>query len=184
MKFMTDYDILNGAKSNDEAAWERFYNFYAPLIRLHGRDCGLKNENLEDLIQNVMVTLSTQMPNFVYDPSKGRFRDYLRKIIRARANDMLRKIYRQERIPYEEMDEVDLCDRFEEEWREHILTRSLEKLKEDVCLRHYQIFYLLDIQHYKVKELAELYRIPLVSIYTIRNRVEAKLKKIVKEMDI
>ena len=75
MKFTTDYDILNRTKSRDEAAWEQFYHFYAPLIRLHGRDCGLKNENLEDLIQNVMNTLSVQMPNFVYDPAKGRFRD-------------------------------------------------------------------------------------------------------------
>lgn len=183
MKFATDYDILNGAKSKDEAAWERFYNFYAPLIRLHGRDCGLKNENLEDLIQNVMVTLSLQMPNFVYDPAKGRFRDYLRKIIRARANDMLRKIYRQERIPLEEMDEAELCDMFEEEWREHVRTRSLEKLKEDVSAHHYQIFYLLDIQNRKVKELAELYHVPPVSIYTIRNRMEAKLRKIVHELD-
>ena len=183
MKFTTDYDILNGTKSQDEAAWERFYNFYAPLIRLHGRDCGLKNENLEDLIQNVMVTLSTQMPNFVYDPSKGRFRDYLRKIIRARANDMLRKIYRQERIPYEEKDEAELYDRFEEEWREHILSRSLEKLKADISLHHYQIFYLLDVQNYSVKELAALYHVPPVSIYTIRHRVEAKLKKIVREMN-
>ena len=185
MKFVTDYDILNGAKSRDEAAWERFYKFYAPLIRLHGRDCGLKNENLEDLIQNVMMTLSAQMPDFVYDPSKGRFRDYLRRIIRARACDMLRKIYRQERIPYdaEEEEEVVLSNQFEEEWREHILMRSLERLKEHVSLHHYQIFYLLDVRHYKVKELAELYRMPPVSIYTIRNRVESKLKRIVRELD-
>lgn len=183
MKFTTDYDILNGAKDRDEAAWEQFYNFYAPLIRLHGRDCGLKNENLEDLIQNVMITLSAQMPNFVYDPAKGRFRDYLRKIIRARANDMLRKIYRQERIPCEEISEAETEDQFEEEWREHILTRSMEKLKESVSLHHYQIFYLLEIRHYKVKELAELYHVPPISIYTIRNRLETRLKKIVRELD-
>ena len=87
MKFTTNYDILNKVKDNDEIAWEQFYKFYAPLIRLHGRDCGLKEQYLEDLIQNVMITLSMQMPGFVYDPSRGRFRDYLRKIIRARAND-------------------------------------------------------------------------------------------------
>lgn len=28
MKFVTEYDILKGAKNQDEAAWERFYNFY------------------------------------------------------------------------------------------------------------------------------------------------------------
>ena len=183
MKFVTDYDMLNGAKSGDELAWERFYNFYAPLIRLHGRDCGLKNENLEDLVQDVMVTLSTQMPGFVYDPAKGRFRDYLRRIIRARACDILRRIYRQERIPYEETDEAAQIDLFEEEWRNHILARGMEKLKEKISLRHYQIFFLLDVRHYKVKTLAKLYKVPPISIYSIRNRAEAKLKEIVKELD-
>ena len=183
MKFVTDYDILNGAKTGDEIAWERFYNFYAPLIRLHGQDCGLKNENLEDLVQDVMVTLSIQMPGFVYDRGKGRFRDYLRRIIHARACDILRKIYRQERIPYEEQDEAAQTDLFEEEWREHILARGMEKLKEKISLRHYQIFYLLDIRNYKVKTLAELYKVPPISIYSIRNRVEAKLREIVRELD-
>ncbi len=183
MKFVTDHKVLQGARQRDELAWERFYRFYAPLIRLHGKDCGLKNENLEDLIQNVMLTLSVQIPNFTYDPSKGRFRDYLRRIIRARACDMLRKIYRQERIPYEEIGEMESEDRFEEEWHEHILKRSLEQLKTQVSLHHYQIFYLLDICHYKVKDLASLYHMPAVSIYTIRSRVEMKLRQIVRELD-
>lgn len=183
MKFDTDYGILSKVKNKDEIAWERFYNFYAPLIRMHGRDCGLKEQYLEDLIQNVMITLSMQMPSFVYDPARGRFRDYLRTIIRARANDMLRKIYRQERIPYEPDDEADTTDLFEEEWRSHIREHSLEMLKAQVSAHHYQIFYLLDVQHRKVKELAELYNVPPVSIYTIRTRVEAKLRRIVRELD-
>ena len=183
MKFVTDYDLLNETKSGDELAWERFYNFYAPLIRLHGKDCGLKREYLEDLVQDVMVTLSNQMPGFVYDPAKGRFRDYLRRIIHARACDILRKIYRQERIPYEAQDEAAQTDLFDEEWRKHILTRSMEKLKEKISMRHYQIFYMLDVRHYKVKTLAELYKVPPISIYSIRKRAEAKLREIARELD-
>ena len=183
MKFVTDQDMLAKTKQRNESAWERFYDFYAPLIRLHGHDCGLKNENLEDLIQNVMITLSAQLPEFDYDPSKGRFRDYLRRIIRARAFDMLRKIYRQERIPYEPGDEGGNNNWFEEEWRGYLLKQSLEQLKDEVSLHHYQIFFLLNIRHYKVKELAEYYRVPAVTIYTIRNRVEAKLREIVRKLD-
>lgn len=184
MKFVTDYEMLSATKQHKESAWERFYHFYAPLIRLHGHDCGLKNENLEDLVQNVMITLSVQLPDFNYDPSKGRFRDYLRKIIRARACDMLRKIYRQERIPYEPGEEAENDSWSEEEWRRYVLKQSLELLKGQVSLHHYQIFYLLNVRHYKVKELARLYHVPPVTIYTIRNRVEAKLRQIVRKMDI
>ena len=183
MKFVTDHEMLDKTKRQNEAAWEHFYDFYAPLIRLHGHDCGLKNENLEDLIQNVMITLSAQLPGFDYNPSKGRFRDYLRRIVRARACDMLRKIYRQERIPYEPGEEAECSDCFEDEWREYVLKQSLEQLKMQVSLHHYQIFFLLNIRNYKVKELARFYQVPAVTIYTIRNRVEAKLKEIVRKLN-
>jgi len=59
----------------------------------------------------------------------------------------------------------------------------MEKLKEKISMRHYQIFYMLDVRHYKVKTLAELYKVPPISIYSIRNRAEAKLREIVKELD-
>lgn len=183
MKFVTDQDMLTQTKQWSESAWKFFYDFYAPLIRLYGHDCGLKNENLEDLIQNVMITLSAQLPDFNYDPSKGRFRDYLRRIIRARAFDMLRKIYRQERIPYESGEEARNDNWFDEEWRGYVVKESLGQLKEAVSLHHYQIFYLLNIGHYKVKDLADYYNVPPVTIYTIRNRVEEKLRRIVRELD-
>jgi DNA-directed RNA polymerase specialized sigma24 family protein len=96
---------------------------------------------------------------------------------------MLRKIYRQERIPYEPEEEADMTDQFEEEWRSHIRSRSMEILKAQVSAHHYQIFYLLDVQHRKVKELAELYKVPPISIYTIRTRVETRLRKIVQELN-
>ena len=96
---------------------------------------------------------------------------------------MLRKIYRQERLPADELEEYEQIDRYEEEWKEHILARSLEILKSAVRLQHYQIFYLLDINHYSVNELARLYDMPPVSIYSIRSRVEARLRKIVRSLD-
>ena len=56
-------------------------------------------------------------------------------------------------------------------------------LKSAVSLQHYQIFYLLDINHHSVNELATLYNMPPVSIYSIRSRVEARLKKIVRNLN-
>ncbi len=184
MSFTTRYSILEGVKDQNGDSWERFYNLYEPLIRLHGRDCGLKNENLDDLVQNVMISMSMQMPNFTYEPDKGRFRDYLRKIIRARAADMLRKIYRQERIPRLDGDESYLDDLFNAEWVEHVRKYSLQKLKDSASPKHYQIFHLLDVQNRKVKEIARMYKMSEATIYSIRSRMEEKLKSIAEALDI
>ena len=162
MAFTTRGSLLSAVRRGDEVGWQEFYDMYKPLILLRGGDLRLTRTEKEELVQLVMLSFFNSSRTFRYDKSKGRFRDYLRRIIHARACDILRRVYRQERIPYEEQDEALQTDLFEEEWREHILSRGMEKLKETICLRHYQIFYLLDVQHRKVKELAELYKVPPV----------------------
>ncbi len=184
MSFTTRFSVLEGIKENDDKAWERFFAVYSPLIRLHGKDCGLRNEHLDDLVQNVMLSLVGQIQSFHYDPNRGRFRDYLRHIIRARAYDMLRDIYKQECFQKMEKDESVLDDLFRSEWEEHIRRSSVEKLKEEVSAKHFQIFQLLDIQNRKVHDVAKFFKLSEATIYSIRNRTEEKLKQIAEKLDI
>lgn len=184
MSFTTRFSVLEGIKDNDNKAWERFFAVYSPLIRLHGKDCGLRNEHLDDLVQNVMLSLVEQIQSFQYDPNRGRFRDYLRHIIRARAYDMLRDIYKQECFQKMEKAESALDDLFQSEWEEHIRRSSVEKLKEEVSAKHFQIFQLLDIQNRKVHDVAKFFKLPEATIYSIRNRTEEKLKQIAEKLDI
>lgn len=185
MSFTTHFSVLSGMKNNENDAWERFYRMYASLIRLHGRDCGISVENQEDLVQNVLISLAAKMPGFNYDPKLGRFRDYLRKIIRARAADMLREYYKQERIQeLPEISEVYLEKQFDDEWHEHIKNVSLERLKSLISLKHYQIFYLLDIQNRSIREVAKLHNLPQTTVYSIRQRTEKRLRTIARSLDV
>lgn len=183
MELETRISLLDGIKNDNEVYWRRFYGMYAPLIRLHGRDCGIKTAHIDDLIQDVMITISRQIKNFTYQRDLGKFRNFLRKIIRARAMDMLRKIYRQElHLPELGLqEEAVLDDQYDQEWRDHVRKVSLLLLKQSVSPRHYQIFDFLDIQNRKVREIATLYNLPESTIYSIRNRTEEKLRLIIKE---
>lgn len=185
MSFTTHLSILEGMKDDNQISWERFYKMYAPLIRLHGRDCGIQPDYMEDLIQNVMISLARQIQSFTYRRELGRFRDFIRKIIRARAMDILRTMYRDELVLPDlcVMDEAVLDEHFEQEWREHVQRVSLELLKRSVSAKHYQIFDLLEIRQVKVKEVARFYHLPESTIYSIRNRTEEKLRAIVREQD-
>ena len=140
MSFTTRISVLNGIKNDDELSWERFYDIYGPLIRLHGKDCGIREDYIDDLIQNVMISLSRQIKNFTYQRDLGKFRNFLRKIIRARSMDILRRLYRNElSIPeYGLQDEAVLDTHFEEEWRSHVWKVSLMLLKQAVSPKHYQ----------------------------------------------
>lgn len=82
MAFTTHFSILDGIQHDEESAWDRFHALYAPLIRLHGKDCGIDDGNLDDLVQEVLLAVSHNCENFTYDASRGHFRNYLRRIIR------------------------------------------------------------------------------------------------------
>ena len=98
MAFTTRKSLLAKVRSGDEVSWQEFYDAYKPLIILCGGDCGLTYDENEELVQKVMCEIFQKdivgkydpdnIPDnvvFKYDPAKGRFRHFLRKIIRNHA---------------------------------------------------------------------------------------------------
>ena len=183
MSFTTNTGLVKSLRKGCSTSWERFFETYAPLIRLHGQDCGIDKNSLDDLVQEVMLSVFSNHDKFEYDPDKGKFRNYLRFIIRARANDMLRAKYKQAQVFDLPVSEAYLDNRYNEEWEEHIQQESLKRLKETVSPRHYQIFHMLDIQCRKIREVAKFFKMSEASVYSIRSRIEIKLRQIAQEME-
>src|SRR5262245_51521859 len=59
------------------AAWRQFEQLYRELLVRFCRRRGLQLADAEDIVQIVLANLAKSLPGFVYDPSRGRFRDYL-----------------------------------------------------------------------------------------------------------
>lgn len=184
MSFTTHFSVVNNIGDEHSPAWNRFFQQYQPLIKLHGKDCGIPENALDDLVQNVMLSVFKQSATFSYDSSKGRFRDYLRTIIRARANDMLRAVYKQAKVLDFTPDEACLDDLYKAEWQDYIKKESLRKLKEESSAEHYQLFYMLEIQNRSVRETADFLDLPKATVYSIRQRMEEKLRQTAKELDV
>ena len=66
----------------DSDAWRAFDAHYGPLVLGYCRARGLQLSDAEDVRQIVMLSLARGLPTFVYDPARGRFRDYLARIVR------------------------------------------------------------------------------------------------------
>jgi RNA polymerase sigma factor (sigma-70 family) len=86
----TSRTLLSRIKQGDEISWDEFYRIYAPLIILCGKDYRLSNADIDELVQQTVLAFFKDK-NFTYTPQKGRFRDYLRTIIRHKAIDIKRK---------------------------------------------------------------------------------------------
>src|SRR5262245_38220683 len=63
----------------DPAAWSRFVALYTPLIYAWACRARLQEQDAQDLVQDVFITLLRVLPKFTYDPEQS-FRRWLRTV--------------------------------------------------------------------------------------------------------
>ena len=185
MSYTTNCDMLDEVRRHSDPACDRFYHTYLPLIRLHGRDCGVADCDLDDLVQIVMMEFFRN-DRFIYDVKKGSFRGYLRRVIRARSMDILRKRYRAKRddaLNSAEPDELFLDSRYDEEWKNFVQEEAMRRLRHAVMPEHFQQFCMLVLQQRSVKDVARFYDVPCSTIYTAFRRTKITLEKIVRNIE-
>jgi RNA polymerase sigma-70 factor (ECF subfamily) len=62
---------------HDEAAWTLFVKRYGPVILGWARKWKLQKADAEEVTQNVLLKLMTELKQFEYNPDRGRFRGFL-----------------------------------------------------------------------------------------------------------
>ena len=75
----------------NKAAWNEFALRYGTKIREWCRRCGLQEADADDVTQGILMNIHVKMRNFVYDPEKGRFRDWLGKVTHNACADFLKR---------------------------------------------------------------------------------------------
>ena len=185
MAFTTHNSILDGIRNDDERAWQRFFAFYAPLIRLAGRDCKVPEMYLDDLVQNVFTAVATgRTASFEF--SRGRFIYFLRGVIRNKAREILRSLSRQEKVKTEWLQmtgDFEAPDIFSgDEWLQYIRVRLLYLLKKELPPPLYQIFDLLYIRNWTVARVAQYLEMPQSSVYFARKQIQKKYRTIRQQL--
>ena len=188
MAFTTRGSLLSAVRRGDEVGWQEFYDMYKPLILLRGGDLRLNQTEKEELVQLVMLSFFNSSRTFRYDKSKGRFRDYLKRVIHNKACDLMRQ--RQDGTVSAEVLEPVLAaipaeaeDRWETEYRETVLKQAFEELKlrcDPTTLQSYDLFVRESLS---AKEVASMLDIKPNAVYQHKSRVEEMLRQIVKELD-
>ena len=188
MAFTTRGSLLSAVRRGDEVGWQEFYDMYKPLILLRGGDLRLTRTEKEELVQLVMLSFFQSSRTFRYDKSKGRFRDYLRRVIHNKACDLMRR--RQDGTVSADGLETELAeipaeaeDRWETEYRETVLKQAFDELKlrcDPTTLQSYDLFVR---QELPAGEVAAMLGIRPNAVYQHKSRVENMLRQIVKELD-
>jgi RNA polymerase sigma-70 factor (ECF subfamily) len=88
----TRLTLLERLRGPDSArAWDEFVRLYQPLLTSYVRARGVAEHDVEDIVQQLNISLWRSMPKFQLDRQRGRFRTWLYQIAVNAVNDHFRK---------------------------------------------------------------------------------------------
>jgi RNA polymerase sigma-70 factor (ECF subfamily) len=87
--------LLERVKVDDEAAWHRLVDLYAPLVYRWCRLYGLPAQDAADVFQDVFQSVAIHIAGFRKEKEGDTFRGWLRTITRNKVRDQFRKSRRE-----------------------------------------------------------------------------------------
>ena len=88
----TRQSLLLRARTGQEEAWKDLTDIYRPLIIGWLNRQGVPAVDLEDLSQDVLLSVVKHLPSFEHSGHRGAFRSWLRTIVCSRTTDYWRAI--------------------------------------------------------------------------------------------
>lgn len=182
----------------DGTSWQDFFDTYWKLLFSVARKAGLSETEAQDAVQEVMIAVSKEMPDFKYDPARGSFKSWLCIKTRWKVIEQLRRrgpLVREVTLSHEEATSVNpvaalpdpvslVPDRvWEDEWRENLYVAARTKVTSRLDPEKSQIFDFNVTQGRKAEEVAEIFNVPVERVYMIKHRVAELIEKEVRRLE-
>ncbi|MGH7134670.1 MAG: RNA polymerase sigma factor, partial [Pirellulales bacterium] len=116
---------------DDDEAWQRFLKLVTPLVTLWAQRLGLRAQDVEELVQEVVAVLAEKMPEFSYDREKS-FRGWLRTIATNKWRQWRRRpeAMALTEAMCQDLEADDPADAFwQEEFNDYLIARALEVMR-------------------------------------------------------
>jgi len=188
---------------DDQESWRQFFETYWKLIYGVAIKSGLTHSEAQDVVQETVMSVCKNMPNFKADPAYGSFKTWLLNLTRWRITDQVRKrgrgVNERKELPHSVSDEdtpsTAMEDRvpdpagnaleaiWNDEWEKHVLAAALEKVKQQSSGPHYQIFFLQAIKQIPSAKVAETLNVNVDQVYLIKHRLTKIFEQALKELE-
>jgi RNA polymerase sigma-70 factor (ECF subfamily) len=186
----TNPSIFLRLKQSDAAprefAWAEFHGRYAPIIGAFARRLGAREQDVDDVVQDVMIGFFSTSPTFVYDPGKGRFRGYLKVCTYRATKSHLGKAGHIQGVPLDRIDPDALAVEqvWSDVWEQDLLARAIEQLR--AKMGHTKTFEAFEqyVGHSRpAQEVADQLEIHLTTVYHAKEQVTRLLRETMRGLD-
>lgn len=182
----------------DQDSWQQFYVTYRRLIFKFALEHGLSGNEAEEVVQETVITVARNLPEFRYDPKRCSFKTWLFNLTLWRIQDQIRKRRPEEASIHRKPGETDrtgtverlagpeserLAALWEEEWKKDLFERALAKVRERlVSEKQYQIYDLYALREWPARKVARSLGVSLGRVYFNKHHVSRLLRREIQRL--
>jgi RNA polymerase sigma-70 factor (ECF subfamily) len=183
---------------DDQESWRTFFDRYWRLLYNVARRSGLDDRGAQEVVQDTVIAVARQMPDFRYDPAQGTFKQWLLRITRRRIVDHLRSRYRESlrfepdpeaapevsATPEAWMDPApELIQRaWQEEWEQWVFDTAVSRVRSQVNPKHFQVFDYCVLKGMPISKVAATLNMNAAHIYLAKHRVSQAVKRMARQV--
>ncbi len=173
-------------------AWAEFVAIYRPLVYRLARRRGFQDADAQDLVQRVMMSVSSSIQRWDEQGGDGRFRAWLSRVARNAIIDAVRRARPDgarggtsvlEQLGRQPSPDETIEDAIEHEYRREVFRWAARQVQQKVEESSWQAFWLTAVLGQSASDVAAKLEKSIGSIYTARSRVMRRLQDKVREYD-
>ena len=183
----TRQSLLLRAQTGEEDAWKDLTDLYRPLIIGWLNRQGVPAVDLEDLSQDVLLSVVKHLPGFEHSGQRGAFRSWLRTIVCSRTTDYWRSAGASTpagggsgaTAALEQIadPDSDLNRRWDEEHDRYVLGCLLDLVEEEFEPATLRAFRRLALDGAGGAEVAEELGLSVAAVYVAKSRVLQRIRQ-------
>lgn len=179
----TRRSLLVRIRSGEPAAWDAFATLYRPLMVGWLRGQGVPPAEIDDLVQEILLSVVRSLPQFDHSGRVGAFRAWLRTIACRRAQDYWRSSGRTPAagggVDLKQLEDPDseLARRWDAEHDRYVFRCLLDLVGQEFEPATLQAFRRLVLDEAPGAVVAEELGVSVGAVYVARSRVLQRIRR-------
>jgi RNA polymerase sigma-70 factor, ECF subfamily len=172
----------------DAASWGRFVDLYGPLLLGWLRRQGVRAQDAEDLVQEVLGVVVRELPAFRHNRRPGAFRCWLRTILVNRLRAFWRARQSQPGAPgQEELEQLEdpegsLSRLWDREHDRHVLRRLMELIEPEFAPATWQAFRRVTLDGQPAAAVARELGLSVNAVWLAKSHVLRRLRRVSRDL--
>lgn len=180
------------AHGRDEESWRTFVEAYWPLLVRYARRRGAREDEAEDVAQNVLRVVADRIGSFEHAGRTGSFRAWLHRITTRKVAQLLLDKEKEPdavggTVGLRMIAAVSTADEksdkvWEDTWRKRVLEVAMERARAEVQPATWRAFELCALEGVAPAEAAAELGMPMGKVYVYKSRVAHRIRRIAERM--